>query len=211
MSNELPYIVEPNRIISSGAETLDAIGLLLVVDSDELRMEARTGPTTDREIAVEYDRIRDVDLVDGVAPDLKIETHRSEYVVTGVADSLRRARRIADAVSRQAGLQVETDRYNHLADQSQSGPDRSRTGQPPASNDGGQPDRGSSMREMDDGSSAYPKRILPSETFSCPTCDKTVKVPAELPEQIVEVNCPGCNTVLGRVGDDRKSIIIDPD
>jgi len=64
---------------------------------------------------------------------------------------------------------------------------------------------------MDDGSSAYPKRILPSETFSCPTCDKTVKVPAELPEQIVEVNCPGCNTVLGRVGDDRKSIIIDPD
>lgn len=207
MSNELPYIVEPNRIISTGAETLDAIGLLFVVDSDELRMEARTGPTTDREITVEYDRIRDVDLVDKVAPGLKIETRRSEYVVTGIADSLRRARRIADAVSRQAGIRVETDEYNHLADRPRSEPDR----QQPASNDSRHPDQQASMLELNGGSTDYPRRVQPSETFSCPTCEKKVEVPAELPDRTVDVNCPGCDTVLGRVGDNKESIILDPD
>lgn len=211
MSNELPYIVEPNRIISTGAETLDAIGLLVVVDTDELRMEARTGPTTDREITVEYDHIRDVSLVDGVTPDLKIETRRSEYVVTGVADSLRRARRIADVVSQQAGLRADTGQYRRSVDRQQSMADRSTTGQRPVPNGGQRQDQQLSMLDIDDGSTDDPHRVYPSETFSCPTCDKTVEVPGELPEQTVDVNCPGCDTVLGRVGDDQTSIVIDPE
>lgn len=204
MSNELPYIVEPNRITSTGAETLDAIGLLFVVASDELRMEARTGPTTDREITVEYDQIRAIDLVEGVTPDLEIETRRSEYVVTGIADSLRRARRIADAVSRQAGLRADAGGYNNPADQPT-------TSQQAPANSGRQSDQQPSMLELNGGSPEYPQRVQPSETFSCPTCDKTVEVPANLPNQSVEVNCPGCDLVLGQVDADRELVVIDPE
>ncbi|MXR50467.1 hypothetical protein GRX03_02450 [Halovenus sp. WSH3] len=199
MSGELPYIAKPNRVISSGAETLDAIALSLVVESDRLVIEARTGTTSDREIVVDHDQIYRVELVEGVAPEIEIETRRTEYVVTGVADSLQRARRIARTIRRlsNGGSEPAGGDPAGTERRSSAGHDHQSEEQPPTLNTG----------RSDDGRS----RVYPSETLHCPACDQKAEVPEEIPESVLEVTCPGCSITLGRVDDEGESVIIDPD
>lgn len=199
MSGELPYIAKPNRVISSGAETLDAIALSFVVESNQVVIEARTGTTSDREITLEYDEIYRVQLVDGVAPEIEIETRRSEYVVTGIADSMDRARRLSNAIERLSNSGSPTD-------QPPAGTQRS----PPT--DGGQNvEDDPPTLETDQSAGDDRPRAHPSETLICPACGQKAEVPDQIPESILEVNCPGCSTTLGQVDEAGESIIIDPD
>lgn len=205
MSDDLPYVTEPTRIVSSGAETLDAIGLSFVVDADQVRIEIRTGPTTDREIALDHDRIRAVEFVDGVAPEIEIETPKTEYTVTGVTDSMERARRIAHRIKQLADL----------TDRPVPGRQRSRQQrQGRADGAGPAPQSGSSQQtptlETEQSSPAQ-SRAYPSDTLICPACGKKVEVPEQIPVNVAEVSCPGCQTTLGRVGDEGNSVIIDLD
>lgn len=212
MSEDLPYTTEPNRIVSTGAETLDAIGLSFVVDPDKIRIEARTGPTTDRSITIDHDQIRAVEFVDGVAPEIEIGTRRTAYTVTGVTDSVRRARRIAERIKQLADL---TDHSVSGANRTAGGQQRRArgdgAGQPSAPNPPQQSKPQTPTLNTGQSSSETESRAYPSDTLICPACGQKAEVPEQIPVNIVEVSCPGCQSRLGRVGDDGESVIIDPD
>ncbi|PSP51801.1 hypothetical protein BRC60_01785 [Halobacteriales archaeon QH_1_68_42] len=92
------YATEPNRVLSSGAETLDAIGLAFLVRSSGITIEARTGQVAERVIELDYDDVQAVEHIERVAHGVRIETVDTEYTVTNLTSSAGEARDVVAAV-----------------------------------------------------------------------------------------------------------------
>lgn len=145
MSDETLYAAEPNRVLASGAETLDAIALSFVVRSNGVTIEARTGSVSERTITIDYADIFAVDRVAEVAYGVRIETTETEYTVTNVTASLEEIERVVAAVQeRITGLRSgtsmtsggATDGSAEPAPGDPAAPPREPTGSPSAA-DGG--------------------------------------------------------------------------
>jgi len=96
--DETLYAAAPNRVLASGAETLDAIGLAFVIRPSGITIEARTGSLSERTITVDYADVFAVELVDEVAYGVRIETAETEYTVTNLTASIQEAQSVVEAM-----------------------------------------------------------------------------------------------------------------
>mgnify|MGYP000486505127 CR=1 FL=1 len=235
MVSDILYVGEPNRLLASGEETLDAVGLTFQVRSDGIRMEARTGPVSERTVELDYDEVWDVELVGEVSTGIRLETAETQYTVTNVTSSIREGRAVADEI------RDRTDRVGGLGESGEATSVRRDDQRPTDGAETGRPDAGSpegvssgSERAVTDGSapptepeshdetsleldsggemtSGGPHSAWPGETIDCPRCGHETLVPDEIPAEPQDVVCPGCDHVIGHTVEGGEYVRIDPD
>lgn len=217
MSDETLYAAEPNRVLASGAETLDAIGLSFVVRSDGVTIEARTGSVSERTISIDYADIFTVDSVAEVAYGIEIETTETEYTVTNVTASLEEIERVVAAIQeRITGLRSGTSMATGSTGPtgSPSAADGGASRPPSAATGVDQTDAGSGESDRDGGSAlgfggSGRVTAYSGETIECPACGHETLVPDTIPAECQDVVCPGCSDVIGETDEDGERVYID--
>jgi len=232
--DELLYAAEPNRVLASGAETLDAIALSFVVRTNGVTIEARTGSVSERTISIDYADIFAVERVAEVAYGVRIETTETEYTVTNVTASLDEIERVVAAVrDRITGLRSSTSMPSGGGtDDDPAQPTDATAGSSPAADGGGtrsSPDGDANATEPggrtteqdagstagDDGGSALgfggaePVTGRSGDIIECPTCGHETLVPDAIPPGGQDVVCPGCSEVIGETHEDGEYVYID--
>lgn len=192
MSDTIPYAAEPNRVVSTGTVSLDAVGLSFKARQDRVVMEARTGQIDERTIELPYEEVQDVSVTNDVAPGIEITTPETEYEATDISPSVREVRRVATAIRRHCP-NISTER---------------------AMMDGAKPnDRPSTSaaaeheptHATDDGTVT----VAPGDVMTCPECGSKTAVPEQLPDQRQEASCPDCAATVGYVDETSDHIVIE--
>ncbi|WP_299264561.1 hypothetical protein [Halorientalis sp.] len=217
MSDTIPYAAEPNRVLSTGAVSLDAVGLSFSARQDRIVIEARTGQIDERTITLPYDEVQRVSVVDGVAPGIEIATSQTEYEATDISPSLREVRRVVTAIRRQSpniatersrtdGARQNNETTTASEDDDGSQPDTA-TSAPAETNGNGADEDGN-----DDGDAIV--TFAPGEVMTCPACGGKTAVPDRLPSQRQRAECPDCTETIGHVNETGDHIAVeaaDPD
>lgn len=208
MSDTIPYAAEPNRVVSTGAVSLDAVGLSFAVQENRIVMEIRTGQIDERTIEVPYEEVQSVSITNDVAPGIEIETSNTEYEATDLSPSVREVDRVATAI-RRSSPNITTERARS------DGAKPNTTSTAPSEDAESQSDQARSTPEKteqgstDGGSDDSTVIAAPGEVMTCPECGGETAVPEGLPEQRQEASCPDCAETVGYVDESGDYIVVE--
>jgi hypothetical protein len=196
----IPYAAEPNRVVSTGTVSLDAVGLAFKAGQDRVVMEARTGQVDERTIELPYEEVQDVSVTNDVAPGIEITTPETEYEATDISPSVREVRRVATAIRRHCP-NISTERTMMDGAEPNDRPSTTSDRSPSTSAVGNQ----KPTNATDDGIVT----VDPGDVMTCPECGSKTAVPEQLPDQRQEANCPDCAATVGYVDETSDHIIIE--